>query len=274
MEKSWKLWAISSAQIPLSQKESNKCSADSAAPSGLKARQGKHLISRQKRCREQFLIGTLCSGCRKNRRHSRKTIREICMQQPFQLVQMEIPKHQTKNGRWKERAKCRRWCFTKKHKSAKRISQKRFSNWKKKTGILCHQSYVTHKFGKKRMSGVKSQPTFLKLIRAAAVHFLVVIICNSYYKRDWKYYNKRKRKWKKITPHHVFSQKQSDRWHMTQDRWCLMQISQPNGKIMNRKDNESPCYFRLNPNLVGKLEKQSAEEDFPRAAVTLPQWRG
>ena len=65
---------------------------------GLKARRGKRLISRQKKLQKTIPHRNSLQQLPKNRRLRRKTIRGICMQRPFQLVQNEVPKPQTKHG--------------------------------------------------------------------------------------------------------------------------------------------------------------------------------
>ena len=70
-----------------------------AAPSGPKARRGKRLISRQKKLQRTIPPRNSLQQLPKNRRLRRKTIRGICMQRPFQLVQKETLKHQMKFGK-------------------------------------------------------------------------------------------------------------------------------------------------------------------------------
>ena len=179
-----------------------------AAPPGLKARQDKRLNSRQKKLRRTTPHRNSLQRLPKKPQTLLKKQQEILHAKTISACAEGNFKASNKKRQMKRESKMPQVMLHEKTQICKKNLAKEIFKLKKEnrhlmSSIICHTQIQ-----KKRMSGVKSQPTFLKLIRAAAVHFLVVIICNSYYKRDWKYYNK-KEKVKKNSPlHHVFSQKQ------------------------------------------------------------------
>ena len=165
-----------------------------AAPPGLKARQDKRLNSRQKKLQrttphrnslqrlpkktqtllkkqQEILHAKTISACAEGNLEASKEIRQMKRESQMPYVVLH-----------------------EKTQICKKNLAKEISRLKTENRYLASEYLASYEKSKKRIRGKNSQPTFLKLIRPAAGHFLVVNICNSYYKRDWKYYHKKEKK--------------------------------------------------------------------------------
>ena len=114
----------------------------------------------------------------------------------------------------------------------------------------------TAKFGKRDKGGKASRTLLQRSSIHLPSHLLVVNICNSYYKRDWKYYNKNEKE--KYPPLHFFSKK----WVLCVSVFDVTSMKNK-GESMKKKEKGAVCYFRLKPKLLKKFETSVGRRGYP-----------